>query len=615
MSEQFRTTEQTESTEASEPVKEDFLTNVYVLDLSEESLICSVYGVIQEFLVAPHILNLEAVSFDCNPQSEEKANALKNCYADIRLTEGKVVDLHIKNNIYYDRVLGIEEKNIILEQYGTIPISDDFFGYRMEDSPTVCLKEEIPIGAENIAFVMGENEMVGFCMRKGDKPSLIRVLIQNSNYRGLFHSRITLSCEEGMKIEYRFGTEYEKRELAPEELLEINTSEECWQEKQGKTLDRMIVTSQSDTGKISFLDLERGVSVPKYRGKIEVIRTEEGMCVINELPVEDYLLSVLPSEMPASYPEEALKAQAICARTYAYGKMLAAGFLEYGAHVDDSTSYQVYNNCEERPECERAIADTAGTVLMWDGDKLAETFYYSTSCGLSANPSVWGGEVEENYPYLRVKRINTLEDSQATEQKDYSMESILRQRDLTDYEVEEPWYRWEYAVEEMDLEELYSRLSERFALDPEAILTVTQYGECSEEIRPFKTLKELRISDRNLGGAARELLLVTDTATYKIHSEYNIRYILCDGKSLVCRGDGSQVNCKRLLPSGFFVMEVVPGEEISGFRLIGGGYGHGVGMSQNAAKVMAKQGMTAEEILFFFYDSTTLSVMKTGKDT
>ena len=76
---------------------------------------------------------------------------------------------------------------------------------------------------------------------------------------------------------------------------------------------------------------------PSYRGHIELLRTADGIAVVNELPLEEYLYSVVPSEMPASYPLEALKAQAICARTYAYGHMLRAGYPRYGAHVDDST--------------------------------------------------------------------------------------------------------------------------------------------------------------------------------------------------------------------------------------------------------------------------------------
>ena len=67
---------------------------------------------------------------------------------------------------------------------------------------------------------------------------------------------------------------------------------------------------------------------------MELLLTEGGIAVINEVLLEEYLYSVVPSEMPSSYPGEALKAQAVCARTYAYGHMEHAGYPKYGAHVD-----------------------------------------------------------------------------------------------------------------------------------------------------------------------------------------------------------------------------------------------------------------------------------------
>ncbi len=102
--------------------------------------------------------------------------------------------------------------------------------------------------------------------------------------------------------------------------------------------------------------------------------------MVNELLLEEYLYAVVPSEMPASYPLEALKAQAVCARTYAYARILHAGLPEYGAHVDDSTSYQVYNNILENAQTTKAVRETKGELLYY-GEELADTYYYSTSCG------------------------------------------------------------------------------------------------------------------------------------------------------------------------------------------------------------------------------------------
>ena len=79
--------------------------------------------------------------------------------------------------------------------------------------------------------------------------------------------------------------------------------------------------------------------MPSYRGSLELEKQQDGIVVINEVLLEEYLYAVVPSEMPSSYPLEALKAQAVCARTYAYAKMLHAGLPADGAHVDDSAGF------------------------------------------------------------------------------------------------------------------------------------------------------------------------------------------------------------------------------------------------------------------------------------
>ena len=89
-------------------------------------------------------------------------------------------------------------------------------------------------------------------------------------------------------------------------------------------------------------------------------------------------------------------------------------------------------------------------------------------------------------------------------------------------------------------------------------------------------------------------------------SEYNIRYVLCDGKSAVRKQDGSESVPGTLLPSGFFVIDTISetgkeGENVVGYTLNGGGFGHGVGMSQNGAKAMGEQGAGYGQILSSFY--------------
>ena len=120
---------------------------------------------------------------------------------------------------------------------------------------------------------------------------------------------------------------------------------------------RVVITNK-ETGGIYHESAEGWQEQRDYRGIIEVIEEEQGFVIINELPIEEYLYSVVPSEMPAGYPMEALKAQAICARTYAYLHVLSPGYPQWNAHVDDTTSYQVYHNIEEQESTTIAVNET-----------------------------------------------------------------------------------------------------------------------------------------------------------------------------------------------------------------------------------------------------------------
>ena len=105
-----------------------------------------------------------------------------------------------------------------------------------------------------------------------------------------------------------------------------------------------------------------------------------------------------------------------------------------------------------------------------------------------------------------------------------------------------------------------------------------------------------------------ELLVVAGQGSYKIVAEYNIRYILCDRQTEVVRQDNTTIAPKMLLPSGFFIIETSKkGENVVGYTLIGGGYGHGVGMSQNGARALGKKGADYRQILETYFPGCSLT--------
>lgn len=133
-------------------------------------------------------------------------------------------------------------------------------------------------------------------------------------------------------------------------------------------------------------------STPLYRGEMLISpskKSSSSVRVINVVKVEDYLKQVVPSEMPQSFGVEALKAQAVAARTYALSDFMKNRYKSEGFHVKDTTESQVYNNQKENDDANKAIELTAGEVLLHNG-KPVDAKYFSTGCGFGeAANYVW----------------------------------------------------------------------------------------------------------------------------------------------------------------------------------------------------------------------------------
>lgn len=435
-----------------------------------------------------------------------------------------------------------------------------------------------------------------------EEKETIRVLLKNNDAPYDAYESISVTCDTAFYIEYS-GSEKMYYPAGKEmELCRDDLEED----------ERICIRPAAASGKIRVSQIHRSQGVPWYRGSLEVVGNAEGLVLINELPLEEYLYGVLPSEMPASYPMEALKAQAICARTYAYACLQKEKQSAYGAHVDDSVSYQVYGNLAENEQTTQAVRETEGLFLFQkeeaegadpNAKALAATYYYSTSWGMGTDTAIWSLSPQETAS--SEGRISE-EALRACLTGEEAAETIF-EGFIWDLEAEEPWYRWTYTVEKLDPEVLFTRLQERYKAVPDRILTLDRAsgGYVSRQIEPFDTVKSIRIIQRGAGGVARELLIETSAGTYQVLLEYNIRYCLCDGSSDCIRQDGSRAVCSMLLPSGFFVVDTVQeGESVIGYTLSGGGYGHGVGMSQNGARQLALRGFCAEEILQYYYKDT-----------
>lgn len=137
------------------------------------------------------------------------------------------------------------------------------------------------------------------------------------------------------------------------------------------------------------------VNQKPYRGEIEVARTEAGLQVVNIIDLEEYLYGILKCEMDVNAPLEALKAQAVIARTFALANINK--HKDRGYHLCDSIHCQVYEGVRaEDPIVIKAVDSTSGQVLTY-GEEMAQTFYHASCGGWTADAlSVWAMEI----PYL-----------------------------------------------------------------------------------------------------------------------------------------------------------------------------------------------------------------------
>lgn len=146
-------------------------------------------------------------------------------------------------------------------------------------------------------------------------------------------------------------------------------------------------------------NVDAGINVnkKKYRGKVTLTNVnKEGLTVINTLPIEQYLYSIVPSEMPASWHLEAVKSQAVAARTFALNNMNKHE--AEGYDVCATTHCQVYNGkTVEMGRSTKAVDDTNGLVMLYKGKPISAVFHSSAGGRTEDSEDVWGSYL----PYLR----------------------------------------------------------------------------------------------------------------------------------------------------------------------------------------------------------------------
>lgn len=522
-----------------------------------------------------------------------EAEGLKNSQnqvCDLEFQNGVLRKKYEKQDTIEGELLSYDEQKIEISGYGKVAHQGELPVYQIYGSVQEKALSDIILGNMKAKYVVAGEEICAILLEEPPDIKKIRVLLLNEDGKTGREAVRLLVSEES-----RVTNGTQQTTIPAGTILRI---EEYGLKENGNTLS---VESVSGTGTIAICDDAGTIQGNPYFGKMELRYREEGYTMVNELPIEEYLYAVVPSEMPSSYQMEALKAQAVCARSYAYIQLFRADYASYGAHVDDSTSYQVYNKTPKTEQSVLAVDETRGQVMTYQNN-IMEAYYFSTSCGYTDTISVWNIQENGTYGYLKKVCLNQEESA------DLSKEDVFReyiQNPNTGYDSGVPFYRWSTTASFIGKEEeLASVIKMRKGIATQNIIYYNKDGsQQKEEMDSFGTLKRILVTERSSSGSILNLRLEYENGLVDVKTEYNVRRILAVGTEKIMLADETE-RTMGVLPSAFCTL--IPLEDGS-YKIYGGGYGHGLGMSQNGANGLAQEGKNYQEILAFFYQNMTLS--------
>ncbi len=321
----------------------------------------------------------------------------------------------------------------------------------------------------------------------------------------------------------------------------------------------------------------------RYRGTMEFRRyADSDLTMINIVGIEPYLYGVVPSEIEALAPTEAIMAQAVAARTYALKNI--GKYKKWGFDLSDTIESQVYSGYEgEKVQSNLAVDATRGLKALYNGE-LASLFYFSSSGGMTEdNRNVWGFD----FPYLK----SVPDPYESKTSYNYFWQKILTPSDVERY----------LQTAGLDLGNVLTVTTMEFSVSKRVTklrITGTK-GSMTFQRDACRTLLEFPSQMYTLGGTETMSVLGADgTITNMkpgglfVQSASGVSSAAADGSAVVAAGqDGGLAYTGT--SSGLFVFT-------------GLGWGHGVGMSQEGAKGFARNGFTYTQILQYYFPGITI---------
>ena len=459
--------------------------------------------------------------------------------ADIHIDGEKIVKVSAKPDVIEGILQSYTEGEITLKEHGTerknisLPIYQVTNGEIKQREWTQMI-----IGVSNIECIMEKGVVCGILLKEDVVPNDIRVLMKNKD--SIYNPQVYV------------------KKLSDNSIIDVNAY---------MSDSKITRYTLEDAKGLVICDSQGNALEETFEGKLHFYMESQGIVIVNEVTMETYLKYVLPSEMPRTFGEEALKAQAVCARTYAYVHMNNQSYAKYGANIDDTTSFQAYHNTYRTEETDAAVDATKGEVATCNGE-LISCYYFSTSPGVTNHISSWGGEKLE---YISCAGFEFAEGLDLTKDTDFSR---FMTQQLVSYDAVSGYYRWK------------------------AVLDISSIRD-----KEKGALQTIVVKKRNEAGYVTELELTYENTTETLRKENDIRKAL--GKYLqevILQNEQVRTDLSMLPSACFEVLVNADGQIV----LRGGGNGHGIGMSQYGARGMAEKGYNYKEILDYYYDNVVI---------
>ncbi|ONI39749.1 hypothetical protein AN640_01650, partial [Candidatus Epulonipiscium fishelsonii] len=525
---------------------------------------------------------------------------------NLQVKNGDIIDFMQHAEALGDTVLRVTNEYIEFEKAGKLPYNNVAVYDKTWPSEWTNLVH-VSSGS-TVDYVLEDGFVTSLKVTSKPNGQNMRVVITEDGLIDYNHATVQLQTA---------GELYYNNEIIP-----LN-SDEVWDVEQFDWIEGIdkIIIKPTDTFTINSINRQQ--VNPTYSGDLEIYKEDVGYTLVNDVEINDYLAGVIPSEMPTSYGLEAAKVQAISARSYAIAHQTSSKFVKYGAQVDDTISSQVYNNIPTNANSIQAAEETDGLVLKYDGEVVSGNFF-STSSGHTANAGeTWAeGEIfplntpvylSARQQYLGEKVIDDL----SNEMDAY--EFFTKTEDELDaFDEHAPWFRWNVSFDNNEFSQIVNNNIGRLSLQYGNILKVLGPNNNWETatIDNIGQIKDIEVKERGEGGNIMSLVIVGEKETIKVETEYLIRTLLSPvqkdpGKDPIeiIRNDGSVITNMSMLPSAFFSIDITynEGTEIEDITLYGGGFGHGVGMSQEGVRGMVNRGYTYREILQHYYEDIEIA--------